>query len=616
MKLRTLMAPRTVAMEARADKTPRKSPKSSPKNRMRAVVTGRRGDPFTQDDVDEYLLDIQAKESSILESEGEAGLTRFQREMCLSSIYYLGYHILGIEKMYAETKDGEIVYHPFVFNRCMEVQEEPDYCIDIWAREHFKSTIITTLLTIQDLLKDPNMAVCIYSYNATIARSFVASIRRNLEKNELRRLFPDIIPSEAEITRGFEGRDSSDDVQMGRITWSDAALTLKRSTARKEPSLSGYGLVRGGPTGMHFDLIVYDDVVTRDTVKTPYLSQDATEAWQNSINTGSGENVRVRIVGTRYSMTDTYGTIIQQGRYRLRQYPCMESVDGEDVPSLYTMEYLEQKRASMNGLVWASQMMCTPFASDTFRFDADWISERCDPDEVWRNRDSYNIYILVDPANTKSRWSDYNALVVVALGADGRYYVPDLIREKMEIYDRINALFALVRKWENSRQRPRVFYEKSAVSNDKSVIDERMRQTGYYFQFTYVSTRPRLDNAPAKVTKEARIESLSAKLIERRVVLASHVVRERLDGTEEDMMRSFVEEEYMLYPFCDHDDALDALSRIADQETGSMMLPPSRRHRAPSKQSGYDVWGEKGQREQADSEEGASKQPRSTLNPV
>lgn len=40
------------------------------------------------------------------------------------------------------------------------------------------------------------------------------------------------------------------------------------------------------------------------------------------------------------------------------------------------------------------------------------------------------------------------------------------------------------------------------------------------------------------------------------------------------MITSFVIEEYNAYPFCAHDDALDSLSRIADQETSSQMAFP------------------------------------------
>jgi hypothetical protein len=146
--------------------------------------------------------------------------------------------------------------HPWLHARCREVEAETDGCLDLWAREHYKSTVITFAGIIQELIRDPEITIGIFSFNKPTARKFLVQIKTELETNEdLPRVYPDIFWANP---------------KKEAIKWSEEkGIQVKRQSNAKEASVEGHGLVDGMPTGAHFRLRVYDDVVTKESVNTP-----------------------------------------------------------------------------------------------------------------------------------------------------------------------------------------------------------------------------------------------------------------------------------------------------------------------------------------------------------
>lgn len=82
----------------------------------------------------------------------------------------------------------------WLFDRCEEVQQSPDGHLDLWAREHYKSTIITFGQTIRDILCDPEITIGIFSHCRPMAKDFLNQIKYEFEQNTLlKRCYADVL---------------------------------------------------------------------------------------------------------------------------------------------------------------------------------------------------------------------------------------------------------------------------------------------------------------------------------------------------------------------------------------------------------------------------------------
>ena len=536
-------------------------------------------DRFTQDDVVNYHSEIALM---MKHAEKNGDLDEWRRAMCRNDLYYLLVYELEYNFMYSIETEDEVIFRPWLFNRCWEVQNDPDSHVDVWARGHFKSTIITIGKTIQDILRNPEETICIYSYNADTAQGFVSAIRQNLESAKMKSLFPDIIPQNTSTGR-YKAVNDDGVTENVKFTWSDKEFTVMRKSKRKEPTVMGRGLVNSLPTGYHFSILVYDDVVTWMSVSTQEQNAKTYQRWQDSLNTGSDEMTRKRIIGTFYNLRDTYFSILNPkadsgemggSQFKLRKYPCMEP-DGNTV--LQTKEYIDTVRQQMVGLVFSSQMMCDPQDASSFKFNELWIPKRVSQADIEKNKDRYNFYIIVDPANSKKSTSDYTSMNVIATTSDKCYILADLVRTRLAPTERRDRLFQLVNRWTNSKRKPMVFYEHNSMSSDIAMIQEKQQNDRYYFDIYPASTRPKIRfdvSVAGQSTKEARIMALEPLFRAGRIILCEHTYNMSYTGVKEDTTAAFLNEEYMPFPFAQHDDTFDSLARIADLSTGVMMTFP------------------------------------------
>lgn len=501
-------------------------------------------------------------------------------------------------------------WHPWLFDRCREVEASPDGHLDLWARYHYKSSIGTFAGVIQEILIDPEITVAIMSGTNGIAIPFLTQIQEELESNEdLKRIHSDVLWAHP---------------RKEAPQWSrEKGITVKRKGNPKEATVEAFGLIDGMRTGKHYKLLDYDDLIDETMVDNPDIVKKVTTRWELSDNLGVLSGTRKWHFGTRYSYADTYGIMIERAVLKERRYPATEDGTLTGAPILLSPERWAEVKLAQRSTVNA-QMLLNPLAGNESTFTT----------KSFRHYDVIppilNVYIMIDPSKGKTKRSDRSAIAVVGIDQGSKKYLLDGYCHRMKLSRRYELIKQLKKKWENHPgvQMVRVGYEQYGMQVDLEVIAEYQEREGEYFEIEELNT-----TQDGKYSKTDRISRLEPDLNRGVFYLPAVVYHPEFDGgvgnqslwdvwTQEDfdrmseagatdnpsvgnivyrpmmgltrqqryceatnqafrivnaikrrdedgnmydLTRVFIEEA-RLHPFAPHDDLIDAVSRIFDME--------------------------------------------------
>lgn len=448
------------------------------------------------------------------------------RELVLADMFYMLVRACGRKDM----------LHPWIYDRCREVEDAPDNHLDLWSREHYKSTIITFGQTIHRTLRDPETTTGIFSHTRPIAKAFLRQIMREFEGNEvLHAAFPDVL----------WGKNTKESPK-----WSeDDGIIVRRKTNPNEATVEAWGLVDGQPTSKHFRVLLYDDIVVQASVTTPEMIEKTMTALEQSYNLGTYDGVK-RFAGTRWHFNDAYSTLMKRGTVKLREHPGRKggTEDGESV--FWPDELHQSKRRDMGPYTYACQILLNPKADSAQNFQRDWIQHYASIEKFTLNK-----YICVDAASSKKKGSDYTAMFVVGLGADDNYYVIDIVRDRMNLTERTQRLFELVRKHDPIEIR----YERYGMMGDIEHITAHGEKVGFRID-------GRIVEVAGKAGKYDRIRRLIPVFEQKRVYLPRSLHVTDWEKVTRDLVHDFIEDEYLPFPSGGHDDMLDCLARIMEPD--------------------------------------------------
>lgn len=356
------------------------------------------------------------------------------RELIKKDLFFIVFFVMQIPRANV----------PFVVELCNEIEAStPDggmsqtLTFHNYAREHFKSTVITVGLTIKRIVNDPDCTTAIFSFKKPAADAFLFSIRETLQKELMYQCFPDIL---------YEKPDTESP------SWSlqHGIVVKRKSASRKEKTVEAFGLIEGMPTGGHFDHRVYDDVETFDIAKSPDQLNLCFQAFEMSDNLGTDGGTEL-IIGTYYSHIGALVRIRDKqdihGKkmYKTVVKPATHDGTRNGRPVLLSQERLDKLKASKH---FDAQQLCNPTPSEATKLDSKML-KMIEPQFMPRDRYKFLIIDQAGGSDTrvkKNRKGDnwFIGIVSVRPELDDRgasdCYLENFVADEMTHAEAINTI--------------------------------------------------------------------------------------------------------------------------------------------------------------------------------
>lgn len=247
------------------------------------------------------------------------------RQRALSDLFWFASFVLGYGPKIPVNEHEHLLLCRFVEKRTgSPLIDEAHYRKIEVPREVGKTTLITQGYAIQRICENPDISILLANETFDTACTFLAEIKFQFEHNELlRALFPELI---------WENTNDT--------TWSASEIIVKRPNSRKEPTVfvTGEG---GTKTGMHPDLIIVDDIISKESMENARVGDGGimqrVNRWINQLEMLLSSNAKpfpeIIYIGTKWWFGDTYEYIeTKYGHDESKQYVRLRGMASDGSP--------------------------------------------------------------------------------------------------------------------------------------------------------------------------------------------------------------------------------------------------------------------------------------------
>jgi hypothetical protein len=301
----------------------------------------------------------------------------------------------------------------------------------IWSHiESGKSFSLCVMRTLWLLGNNPDLRLAIVSNTAGQAVKIVKAIKTYIEQSEeLRLVFPNLVPGDR---------------------WSDAAITVKRTSAARDPSVQAVG-VHGNVLGSRLDGAFLDDVLDYENTRTDHARDDLYRWYNATISGRMTANAFIWLVGTAWHPEDLMHRLAALPGWFSERNPVVREDGSLSWPERWPAERIEESK-TMGSLEFARQLLCVARDDTDSRFREEWLkralergSGRSMPGELRVVPPGYMTVTGVDLGTGKKN-SDLSVIFTIAIHPNGdrevlciesgRWTAPEIVQRIVNTHQR------------------------------------------------------------------------------------------------------------------------------------------------------------------------------------
>lgn len=456
----------------------------------------------------------------------------------------------------------------------------------LMPRGHLKSTVGTVLYTLWRIYRNADIRILVACNLQSLAFSFIREVRSYLENPELESVWNNrphvtgrLLPAldKRNRTRNFSLDTEAED---RKVIWNNTALQVLRKGSFKEPTVFATS-VGTTVTGMHYDLVILDDLVDFKNVESE-VKKAQVEEWiadiesvlnppevvtiaDNSMDLKDTLGGEILINGTRYALDDYYGQVLEKAQEL--GYKChirnifkngTDAADGYLWHEKYNDKIVASLQARLSPRRFSSQYLNRVYEKDAALFAVGSI--RIIPDDCFfvNGGNSYfkvpgtnrieRVYpiVTIDPAFSTSKTSDDCAILTGFKLSDGTLVVQDADLDRMIAAE----VVSFTQKHCIAMNTLRVYYEENGVG---MLVGELFRNTNAYIDGKPILTFGHYEQR----VKESKIQG----------ILELPVAAGKVWFTEKLRAKEHIWKQLQNYPAVRHDDFLDGLVTLFEQAT-------------------------------------------------